>query len=227
MYYFIRKCQHSDTVLRLVVESNAKDKVDTEDKLDAKLAIAENYANNIEEYNSPNSDENDGNIEEDADYTIKIKTKRKAPTKNNRKRRRNIQMKHHSRIRGPPFKCKNCNETYDTYENLQIHRKEAKHSEARNHACEVCSKTFTSSKLRQHMRAHTKEKPYQCKVCFQGFSMSGNLKRHMMTHTGERPHVCEVCGKGNLLEILITFHYSYYWVLIYFRFHSSNYLTEP
>lgn len=92
--------------------------------------------------------------------------------------------------------CRDCGTEFANRDELREHRKQMKHPEVRNHACTVCGKMFTSSKLRQHMRAHTKEKPYRCSVCEQGFSMSGNLKRHMMTHTGERPHVCEFCGKG-------------------------------
>lgn len=97
--------------------------------------------------------------------------------------------------------CRDCSEEFSSRTRLRKHRKTAKHPEVRNHACSICSKMFTSSKLRQHMRAHTKEKPYVCSVCSQAFSMSGNLKRHMMTHTGERPHVCEFCGKGEALEL--------------------------
>lgn len=94
------------------------------------------------------------------------------------------------------FKCRNCSETYSTREGLIEHRKMAKHPEIRKHQCKVCGNMFTSSKLKAHMRAHTKEKPYKCNLCLQAFSMHGNLRRHMMIHTGERPHVCEVCGKG-------------------------------
>lgn len=99
-----------------------------------------------------------------------------------------------TKAKEPPYTI--INKKLKSNDERKQHRKEAKHTEARNHACTVCLKMFTSTKLRQHMRTHTKEKPYRCKVCFQGFSMSGNLKRHMMTHTGERPHHCEVCGKG-------------------------------
>lgn len=108
----------------------------------------------------------------------------------NRRKRKKIKEEDGS------FKCRDCREVFLTREELKEHRKTVRHPEVRNHACEICLKMFTSSKLKQHMRAHTKERPYVCKVCSQAFSMSGNLKRHMMTHTGERPHVCEVCGKG-------------------------------
>lgn len=83
----------------------------------------------------------------------------------------------------------------------------SRNREVRDHECEICFKKFTSSKLRQHMRTHTKEKPYKCKFCSRAFSMSGNLKRHIMTHTGERPHICQDCGKGSL-----KFKINFIWV---------------
>lgn len=118
----------------------------------------------------------------DSDSEIKVDDKRKVSRK--------IKEENHV------VSCRDCGKKFPTKDELKQHRKEMKHKEVRNHSCSVCSKMFTSSKLRQHMRTHTKEKPYVCSICKQGFSMSGNLKRHMMTHTGERPHVCEFCGKG-------------------------------
>lgn len=98
----------------------------------------------------------------------------------------------------PPFKCKDCDECYMNIRQLWHHRKNAKHPKARPRKieCHICHQMFGSNHLNQHMRRHTKDKPYVCNVCGRGFSMSGNLRRHMMIHTGEKPHVCEVCGKG-------------------------------
>lgn len=98
----------------------------------------------------------------------------------------------------PPYKCKDCDEVYMNIRQLWQHRKNAKHPKARPRKteCHICHQMFGSNHLNQHMRRHTKDKPYVCNVCGRGFSMSGNLRRHMMIHTGEKPHVCEVCGKG-------------------------------
>lgn len=141
-------------------------------------------------------DDDDKTIKQDEDDNFEIPTNYSdsdSETTDKKPARRKIKTENNN--------CRDCSKEFATRDELREHRKQVKHPEVRNHACTVCGKMFTSSKLRQHMRAHTKEKPYKCSVCEQGFSMSGNLKRHMMTHTGERPHVCEFCGKGERKKI--------------------------
>lgn len=176
-HLFIKKCQQSNTTLQYVVNS----KHNIEFKQETQKSFDELF--------------------EEPDIEEKCNTQQNDSTKI-----RKCKKKSQFIIEGPPYECKICDVSFENFDLLRAHRKKVKHHEIRKHMCTVCSKTFTSSKLRQHMRAHTKEKPYKCKICFQGFSMSGNLKRHMMTHTGERPHVCEVCGKGFIQSTTLQKH---------------------
>ncbi|KAF5307683.1 hypothetical protein FQR65_LT06738 [Abscondita terminalis] len=175
-HLFIKKCQESNNTLNYIISTDL-----SQDTFEFKQEPVEL------------TDEKDD---------IHMITDRQKQLSKNRKCKKKPQLV----IEGPPYECKSCNITFDSFDLLKAHRKELKHLEIRRHACSVCSKTFTSSKLRQHMRVHTKEKPYKCETCLQGFSMSGNLKRHMMTHTGERPHVCEVCGKGFIQSTTLQKH---------------------
>ncbi|XP_034230876.1 uncharacterized protein LOC117639384 [Thrips palmi] len=50
-------------------------------------------------------------------------------------------------------------------------------------SCDHCDKKFAKHfDLRQHMRSHTGEKPFQCVVCGRSFTQKSNLTKHLSTH---------------------------------------------
>jgi hypothetical protein len=68
----------------------------------------------------------------------------------------------------------------------------------RPYACpiESCDRRFSrSDELTRHIRIHTGQKPFQCRICMRSFSRSDHLTTHVRTHTGEKPFSCDLCGR--------------------------------
>ncbi|KAA8586631.1 hypothetical protein FQN60_000467 [Etheostoma spectabile] len=68
----------------------------------------------------------------------------------------------------------------------------------RPYACPAdgCDRRFSrSDELTRHVRVHTGQRPFQCRICMRSFSRSDHLTTHIRTHTGEKPFACTECGR--------------------------------
>ncbi|XP_031633804.1 zinc finger protein 91-like [Contarinia nasturtii] len=86
-----------------------------------------------------------------------------------------------------PFHCRGCFSGFSQKTDKEAHEKVCK---SRRYECHICKKYVTVNKntFKKHMRKHTSEKPFRCKICMKGFTQKDNLKMHLDTiHTRINP----------------------------------------
>ena len=75
------------------------------------------------------------------------------------------------------------------------------HTEEKPYKCKLCGATSTNrSDYQKHTRIHTGERPYKCNTCEAAFTQLGHLHEHIRTHTGEKPFKCNTCGASFTLK---------------------------
>ena len=91
-------------------------------------------------------------------------------------------LRFHSEKR--PFKCPHCIKCYKTNGHLKDHI-EIQHNMIKKYACQFCNKKFGRiSTLKSHIRTHTGEKNFKCKIegCNKFFAEKGNMEMHYRRH---------------------------------------------
>ena len=105
--------------------------------------------------------------------------------------------------------CFICSEEFETekglYKHLQKHRKSGELSPVEESdddgeriakkVCKYCGRQFMQvSRLIEHIRKHTGEKPYECRFCDKGYAMKNRYIKHEASHNIEEDGICcELC----------------------------------
>ncbi|XP_055635205.1 zinc finger protein OZF-like [Toxorhynchites rutilus septentrionalis] len=112
---------------------------------------------------------------------------------------------HNSHVR---FSCRKCSRQYKTEKSLIFHEQSHLPQELRDPTLKrpkrvqmkICVCTFCGKKSNNqaahdgHLRTHTKETPYSCKICPKRFKFYSTLRTHKLIHSNEKPYKCGTCG---------------------------------
>ncbi|XP_041843484.1 zinc finger protein 436-like isoform X2 [Melanotaenia boesemani] len=99
-----------------------------------------------------------------------------------------------------PLHCFLCQRDFASVEQLKEH-KQLVHTPA--FACDVCGRRFSrASRLTDHMRTHTGERPFQCNVCSKTFFAQRVLRKHQEIHNKTACSVAMTAGEPKPDELL-------------------------
>jgi hypothetical protein len=80
-----------------------------------------------------------------------------------------------------PVNCIKCNLLIDTLENFNLHMNDHWSDDK---CCPVCGLLINSKRFnfKQHLKIHTGEKPFVCKICSRSFRQKAHMVKHITTH---------------------------------------------
>lgn len=92
----------------------------------------------------------------------------------------------------PDCFCEVCREHFANDVLLKAHIYKMHYKLKQQMDCEICKKPIEEDDLVEHMKTHKNVKTHVCEICKSMFSQKSQYNVHMRMHTGERPFQCRV-----------------------------------
>lgn len=115
-------------------------------------------------------------------------------------------LSRHKKVHEPLSKCYICNKPFRDPSKLEIHvrkhpelmllesKGQQRVSKSSVLHCKYCYKRCISfSQLCNHVRTHTKIRPFSCDICGKTFNRVSNMRLHRKLHSGLKPFECTKC----------------------------------
>lgn len=95
----------------------------------------------------------------------------------------------------PDCFCEICKEHFANDVLLKAHVHKL-HYKLKQLDCDICKKPIEENDLLSHMKTHSNVKTYVCEICNSVFTQKSQFNVHMRMHTGERPFQCRVSSNS-------------------------------
>lgn len=115
--------------------------------------------------------------------------------------REHIKLVH---VSARPYECSECGQAFKRQTHLTRHINCFHSTIKRTTPCSHCGKMVT--RLDEHLKSYSEEKPHECLVCKMKFRNPQQLKIHKRIHSGEKPYYCHICLSSFRTRAAMLYH---------------------